>query len=89
MLDDVKNDIARLVSLYEEQRYRAETLAVKLSEAEQNVRKCKEQITDLNLQIDNLHLMYAFNACDDSKEAKRRIDRMLREIDKCIELLEK
>ena len=89
MLDDVKNDIARLVSLYEEQRYRAETLAVKLSEAEQNVRKCKEQITDLNLQIDNLHLMYAFNACDDSKEAKRRIDRILKEIDKCIELLEK
>lgn len=88
MLDDVKNDIARLVSLYEEQRYRAETLAVKLSEAEQNVRKCKEQITDLNLQIDNLHLMYAFNACDDSKEAKRRIDRILKEIDKCIELLE-
>ena len=88
MLDDVKNDIARLVSLYEEQRYRAETLAVKLSEAEQNVRKCKEQITDLNLQIDNLHLMYAFNACDDSKEAKRRIDRILKEIDNCIELLE-
>ena len=89
MLDDVKNDIALLVSLYEEQRYRAETLAVKLSEAEQNVRKCKEQITDLNLQIDNLHLMNAFMADTDTGGSRQRIDKLLREIDKCIELLEK
>lgn len=88
MLDELRTDIARLVSMYEQQKKRADALEALLSDRTEELHKCREQITDLNLQIDNLHLMYAFNACDDSKEAKRRIDRILKEIDKCIELLE-
>ncbi len=89
MLDDLRKDIAGLISLYEEQKHRADALSLKRSKAEQDVRKYKEQITDLNLQIDNLHLMNAFMADTDRQGARQRIDKLMKEIDRCIELLEK
>ena len=48
----------------------------------------KEQIADLNQQIDNLDLLRAFQAAGDPAESKARIDRLIHEIDKCIKLLE-
>ena len=45
-------------------------------------------MADLNQQIDNLELMRAFQAAGDPEEAKERIARLIREIDKCIKLLE-
>lgn len=88
MIDELRNDIAELVSLYEEQRHKVDTLTSALARKDEELRKCREQITDLNSQIDNLHLMNAFMAGTDVREARQRIDRIIKEIDKCIELLE-
>ena len=88
MLEDIKSNIARLVALYEAERQRADTLAAKLSDSEQKCRQYKEQITDLNQQIDNLELMRAFQAAGDPTESKERIAKLIREIDRCIKLLE-
>ena len=88
MLEDIKSNIARLVALYEAERQRADLLAGKLSESEEKCLQYKEQIADLNQQIDNLELMRAFQAAGDPEEAKERIARLIREIDKCIKLLE-
>ena len=70
MLEDIRNNIARLISRYEEQRQRADSLAAKLSELEGEVRKYREQITELNQQIDNLRLLSAFMADPDPKDAR-------------------
>ena len=88
MLEEIKSNIARLVAMYEAERQRADTLAAKLSDSEQTCRQYKEQITDLNQQIDNLELMRAFQAAGDPAESRERIGRLIKEIDKCIKLLE-
>ncbi|MBR4524940.1 MAG: hypothetical protein IKP15_05270 [Bacteroidales bacterium] len=88
MLEDIKSNIARLVAQYEAERQRADTLAGKLTESEEKCLQYKKQIADLNQQIDNLELMRAFQAAGDPEEAKERIARLIREIDKCIKLLE-
>lgn len=88
MLEDVKSNIAKLVALYEAERQRADTLAGKLAASEEKNLQYKEQIADLNQQIDNLELLRAFQAAGDPTESKARIERLIHEIDKCIKLLE-
>lgn len=88
MLDNIQNNIAKLISMYEAQRQRADTLAAKLADTEEMINGYKEQITELNQQIDNLRLMSAFQVCADPKEAKARVEALIREIDRCIKLLE-
>ena len=88
MLEDVKSNIAKLIALYEAERQRADTLAGKLAASEEKNQQYKEQIAELNQQIDNLELMRAFQAAGDPSESKARIERLIHEIDKCIKLLE-
>lgn len=92
MLEELKADIARLIALYEQEKRRADSLARLLSDKNaeaskyrDEVRKCKEQITDLNLQIDNLRLSGALAAGGRKGES---LDRLIKEIDECIKLLE-
>ena len=49
----------------------------------------RKQITDLNQQIDNIRLASAFTGAGGNAAAKERIEKLIREIDKCIKLLEK
>lgn len=88
MLEEIKSNIARLVARYEAEKQRADRLAARLAESEEKCLKYKEQITDLNQQIDNLELMRAFQAAGDPAESRERIAKLIREIDKCIKLLE-
>ena len=88
MLEDIKSNIAKLVAGNEAEKQRADTLAERLAASEEKCLRYKEQITDLNQQIDNLELMRAFQAAGDPAEAKERINKLIREIDRCIKLLE-
>lgn len=87
-INELRSNIARLIALYEAEKQRADSLASKLSVSEGEILKYREQITDLNLQIDNQRLMSAFLAGGDREQAMERISRLIREIDKCIKLLE-
>lgn len=89
MLESVKEKIAKLVSLYEGEKQRADQLAARLSESEAALDSYREQITGLNRQIDNLKLSSAFVSGSDNAEAKARLTRLIAEIDRCIALLEK
>ena len=89
MLEDIKNNVERLISLYEKEKQRADALAGQLAQSEESVRSYQAQITELNGQIDNLKLSFAFSGAGDTVLAKERIDKLVREIDKCIKLLEK
>lgn len=88
MLEEIKTNVTKLISLYEGEKQRADALAVRLSASEDAIRAYKEQITELNGQIDNLKLMCAFTGGGDPQLAKERISKLIREIDKCIKLLE-
>lgn len=88
MLSSIKTDISRLLSMYETEKKRADSLALELEESRRAVLNCKEQITELNLEIDNLKLHSAFAAGGDSSEARETLDKLIKEIDRCIKLLE-
>lgn len=95
MLDELKNNISRLIALYEKEHDRAESLSALFSEKEaeveryrSEVKKYKEQITYLTLQIDNLRIGSALASESDRKSARESIDRLIKEIDECIKLLE-
>ena len=88
MLEEIKKDIARLIALYEAERQRADSLSQQLAQSESAIASCKEQITGLEHQIDNMKLSNAFTASGDNREAKERLDKLIREIDKCIAMLE-
>ncbi|MBO4670268.1 MAG: hypothetical protein J5640_00275 [Bacteroidales bacterium] len=89
MLEDIKSNIEKLISLYETEKQRADALQAELDRSKADIAAYKEKVTDLDGQIDNLKLQYAFSGTGDPALAKERITKLIREIDRCIKLLEK
>ena len=78
MLENIKNNIERLIAAYESVKYENGTLE-----------DCRKQIIELERQIDNLKLTSAFLGDSGSNtEAKSKVEKMIKEIDKCISLME-
>lgn len=88
MLEDIQKYISELIALYESERSRADDLSLRLSDANEDIRTLREQIVELNRQIDNMSLSQAFMAGGDNTMARERIDRLIKDIDKCIRQLE-
>ena len=90
MLNEIKASFEKLIALYEAQRERADALAAELEKERAASEACRKQIDDLKDQVRTLELKGAFMSGGDSSSAAReKIDRLIREIDKCISLLEK
>ena len=90
MLNEIKSNFERLIALYEAQRERSEALAAELEKERASSEACRKQIDDLKDQVNTLELKGAFMSDGDSSSvAREKIDRLIREIDKCISLLEK
>ena len=88
MLEEIKTKIEKLISLYENEKQRADALAAQLEATRSELAACKEKNAELDSQIDNLKLQYAFSGAGDPALAKARITKLIREIDRCIKLLE-
>lgn len=90
MLEDVRKNIERLIALYERERQTKENLVIELRRKDAEIDSYKKQISDLERQVDNLKLIEAFTAHEESSAAAReKIDKMISEIDRCISLLER
>lgn len=90
MLNEIKSNFEKLIALYEAQRERADALAAELEQERAVSDACRKQIDDLKAQVNTLELKGAFMTGGDSSSAAReKIDKLIREIDKCISLLEK
>ena len=90
MLEDIRKNINRLIALYEAEKTENEKLRSQLSESRAAVNSYREQISELEEQIETLRLTQAFTAGGNTPPAsKEKIDRMIKEIDRCISLLEK
>ena len=89
MLEDIKKDIVKLIAMYEAEKEENISLRKALSESRAANETCKRQITELEQQIDNLRLSAAFMGQAGSDiGAKEKIDKLIREIDICIRLME-
>ena len=90
MLENIHKNFEKLIALYEAAREKNETLEKELEKATADCKTLRERIVELERQIDNLRLAEAFSTPEGGNgEAKLRVDRLIREIDKCISLLEK
>lgn len=90
MLEDLHKNFERLIALYEGAREENESLRARLAESEAAGEAFRKQIAELERQVENLKLAEAFLApADGSPEARHKVDKLIKEIDKCISLLEK
>ena len=88
MLDTIKQSIRQLIAAYEKERMERIRLQAELEESRTQNEACRKQIIELERQIDNLKLTEAFKATGESPEARKKIDGLIREIDRCISLME-
>lgn len=89
MLETIRQRIRQLIAAYEAEKAERERLQILLEQATSQNESYTKQITELERTIDNLKLADAFKASGaDSAEAKKKIDRLIKEIDKCISLME-
>lgn len=90
MLESIRKDIERLVALYEAEKSRRVSLEEELGQCRSEIENYRKQIIELERHTDNLKLKNAFlSASGNDNEAKARIDRLVRDIDRCIALIEK
>lgn len=90
MLEDIQKNFERIIALYEGEKEKNSNLLSKLAESENANESYRKQIAELERQVENLKLAEAFlMPAGSADEAKGRIDSLIKEISKCISLLEK
>jgi len=89
MLEEIKGNIEKLIAEYESAKVESNALKAEISRCTEQIEDYRKQISELEKKIDNLKLGGAFigNAVN-GNEAKAKIDKMIKEIDRCISLLE-
>ena len=87
MLDAIKQKIKQLIAAYETQKAECEKLRSELEQMAEKNKAYEKQIIELERQIDNQKLAGAF-LNGDNAESIKKVDRLIREIDRCIALME-
>ena len=89
MLETVKQGIQQLIAAYEKEKMERQRLQTALEQSQAKEETYRKKIIELERQIDNLKLTEAFKASSgNSPEARKKIDSLLKEIDRCISLME-
>jgi len=88
LIGGFKSKFDQFVSLYKKTKEENEILKENLQKAESELERKKIEIQELNKKLQTNDLAQSFLASsDDNKEAKLKINRIVREIDNCIALL--
>ena len=89
MLETVRHKITRLIAAYEKEKAERTTAQKELEQVKAQNETYRKQILELERQIDNLKLTEAFKGrAINGTEAKRKVDSLIKEIDRCIKLIE-
>lgn len=90
-LDLLREQISELMNLYENQRARSIDLNRQLKHTKSLLEEKEKQYADLNEKFDTFKLAKSIkkSESDDTESAKQRINRIVRDIDRCIALLNK
>ncbi|PCH71213.1 MAG: hypothetical protein COC06_02170 [Bacteroidales bacterium] len=88
IINSLKGKISELISLYQKSKQEKESLILEKLELMEKIEILKRERGELDHQYNTLKLAKTFTAnSGDSQEAKVNINRIVREIDKCIALL--
>lgn len=88
MLEDVRKQIEKLIARYESVKVENERLRAELLASRENGEALRRQILELESTIETQKLTEAFTGGGDHEAAKGKLDRLIREIDRCISCLE-
>lgn len=90
MLEDLQKNFVKLASLYEMERQAREAAESALSSAQTAISAERQKNAALIQEMENMKLAQAFAASSvSSVDAKAKIAELIRQIDRCISLLEK
>jgi cell fate (sporulation/competence/biofilm development) regulator YmcA (YheA/YmcA/DUF963 family) len=88
MLAELKEKIDRLISLYETTKSEKDAVIKEKAELHTVINEKNNIIKELEKRIKTLQLVDAFKIGSiDQREAKQRIERIVREIEKCMAML--
>ncbi len=87
IVERLKNHIRDIISKYEIVISENNTLKEELSLCKTELETNKNNIKELEEKIERLQLVKAFVASGDARETKQKIGRLVKEIDKCIAML--
>jgi cell fate (sporulation/competence/biofilm development) regulator YmcA (YheA/YmcA/DUF963 family) len=88
MLAELRKKIDRLISLYETANMEKNALTNEKAELQAIINEKNNKIKELEKRMETLQLVNAFKAGSlDQQEAKQKIDKIVRKIEKCIAML--
>ena len=87
MLEDIREHIKQLIARYEAEKAENQRLRQELQACEETGATLRQQINELESEIETRKLTEAFSAAAPA-DAKAKVDKIIREIDKCISYLE-
>ena len=90
LIVSLRNNLKQIINLYENQREENKSLKQKISDLNDQVSLLNKEKEALKLKSNNTDMTSAFIAATGSShDAKIKVNRIVREIDKCIALLNK
>jgi predicted nuclease with TOPRIM domain len=88
IIEELKSRLERLISMLENEKEEKESMKQNNQELQKKVKIHQTRISELELKYANLKIAKSLLAQnEDSHDAKIRVNRIVREIDKCIALL--
>ena len=88
LLVELDEKIQRLMTLYESEKAENQSLKKDLEQKQNELMRSHKNLVDLQNKFDHLRMARVFNITkEDSQESKNKLSKLLREIDKCIALL--
>lgn len=87
-LVDLKANTKKIFEIVEELEEEKKDLENKVFALNKEIETLKDEKQELNLKIEQLRIAsHLLSGVDENKEAKTKINKLIREIDKCIALL--
>ncbi|MBN2484802.1 MAG: hypothetical protein JXB34_02395 [Bacteroidales bacterium] len=90
LIVELRENIKKIVSLFVAEKEKRKNIEKKHSEALATIKELQEEKEKLRIQYDNLKIAKSLDASIiNTHDAKLKVNRIVREIDKCIALLNK
>ena len=88
MLENIRKNIEKLIALYEAEKAENARLRQELHTSEETGAALRKHIMELESGIKARTLADAFSAEGNNAAAKEKVDKLIREINRCISLME-
>jgi len=87
-LNELRTKVRKMIEMYGESRSNHEILSTENQDLKDRIRKTELELNDLKNKYNTLKIAKSLTASSEDKhDAKIKVNKMVREIDKCIALL--